>query len=96
MKHALHQQSSFAMLFDPAVARAMAARAAQWDLPRHVCRPLDRYAGSRVNADLAAFDAAVELAPVPEEEIREDAAGADGAEAGALDHDPDFDDTEDL
>ena len=50
MKQAMQMQSSFAMLFDPAVARAAAERAARWDLPRQVCRPLDRYAGARVNA----------------------------------------------
>jgi len=72
MKHTMPPQSSFAMLFDPAVARAAAKRAAQWDLPRRLCRPLDHYAGPRVSADLAAYDAAVELARVPEEEMPED------------------------
>jgi hypothetical protein len=69
MKHATPKQSSYAALFDPVVARAAAARAAQWNLPRHECHPLDRYAGKRVAADLAAFDASVERAPVFEEEI---------------------------
>jgi hypothetical protein len=63
------QSSSFAALFDPAVARAVAERAAQWNLPRHNCRPLDRYAGSRVSADLARYDEAVELAAVPDDEL---------------------------
>lgn len=94
MKHAMPEQSSFAMLFDPAIARAAAERAAQWNLPRHVCRPLDRYKGSRVNADLAAFDAAVELAPVPEEEMPEEPQVAGSSDA--QDYDPDFDDNEDL
>ena len=53
MEIATIQQSSFAALFDPAVARAAAQRAAQWNLPRHTCRPLDRYTGARVSADLA-------------------------------------------
>ncbi len=71
MKHTV-EQSSFATLFSPAVALAAAARAAKWDLPRHMCRPLDRYVGSRVSADLAAFDAQVDLTPIPEEEMLEE------------------------
>lgn len=71
MKQAMPVQSSFAMLFDPALARAAAEHAAKWDLPRYICRPLDQYRGSRVNSALAAYDAEVELAPVSEEEIHE-------------------------
>ncbi len=63
------QSSSFAALFDPAVARAVAERAAQWKLPRHNCRPLDRYVGSTISADLARYDEAVELAAVPDDEL---------------------------
>jgi hypothetical protein len=94
MKHAMPQHSSFAMLFDPALVRAVAERAAQWNLPRHVCRPLDRYAGSRVNADLAAFDAAVECAPVTEEEMRDEPACA--TSAPDADADADFEDGDDF
>lgn len=68
MKRAVSLNSSYAALFDPAVALAAARRAAQWDLPRHICHPLDRYHGQRVNPDLAAFDAAVDAAPVSEDE----------------------------
>ena len=96
MKHTMLPQSSFAALFDPAVARAAAERAAQWDLPRHMCYPLDRYDGSRVSSDLATYDAAVDLAPVPEEEVREEPPSTAIKEAGALDHDSDFEDTDDL
>lgn len=94
MKHTMPPQSSFAILFDPAVARAAAERAAQWDLPRHMCHPLDRYAGSRVSSDLAAYDAAVDLAPVPEEEMREEPRSAASREADTLDSD--FEDEDDL
>ena len=66
------QTYSFAALFDPAVARAAAARGAQWKLPRQMCRPLDRYVGPRVSAALAAFDAEVELSPLAEEELDEE------------------------
>jgi hypothetical protein len=92
MEQATIQTSSFAALFDPAVARAVAARAARWDLPRQVCRPLDRYVGPRVNADLAAFDAEVELAPLAEEELDEESNDSIIAQAG---QDADFEDTDD-
>ena len=72
MKHTTRKQSSYATLFDPVVAREVAARAAQLNLPRRECHPLDRYPGRRVAADLAAYDAEVELAPAPEEEILEE------------------------
>ncbi len=72
MKQALPLQSSYAALFDPTVALAAAKRAAQWDLPRHICHPLDRYTGRRVNADLAAFDAEVDLAPAADEGLCEE------------------------
>ena len=88
------QSSSFAMLFDPAVALAAAERASHWDLPRHMCRPLDHYRGSRVNSDLAAYDAAVELAPVSEEEMRDEPPNTAGNESAA--GDADFDDDDDL
>jgi len=68
-EHAMIPQSSFAALFDPAVARAVAERAAKWNLPRHMCHPLDRYVGSRVSSDLASYDASVELAAVPDDEL---------------------------
>jgi len=90
MKHATLQQASFAMLFDPALAQAAAERAAQWNLPRRMCRPLDRYAGRRVNADLAAFDAAVDLAPVPEEEMLEEPQSNNSGSADSLDLDLDL------
>ena len=72
MKHATRQQASFAMLFDPALAQAAAERAAQWNLPRRMCHPLDCCVRRRVNAELAAFDAAIDLAPVPEEAMLEE------------------------
>ncbi len=91
MKHAIPQQSSFAALFDPEVARAVAERAAHWKLPRHVCRPLDHYAGTTVSADLAAYDAAVERGPVTEEEMYVEPSPATGSNAGAVDDDGEAD-----
>jgi hypothetical protein len=94
MKNASSKHSSYAALFDPSIARAAAQRAAQWNLPRHTCHPLDRYAGRRVAADLAAFDAEVDLAPVaaeePVEAVRQECSGK------PVRRDPDFDDDEDL
>lgn len=76
MKQALPLQSSYAALFDPAVALAAAKRAAQWDLPRHICHPLDHYQGRHVSADLADFDAAVDLAPVADDELPDESQSA--------------------
>jgi len=59
---------SFAMLIDPQTVHAAAQRAAQWDLPRRICRPLDRRTALPVNADVAAYDAAVEDTPMIEDE----------------------------
>jgi len=81
---------SFAALFDPAVARAAAARGAQWNLPRQMCRPLDRYVGRRVSADLSAFDAEVELAPLTDDELLEDTTSIDASAS----RDVDFDDAD--
>ncbi len=92
MEHATVQTYSFAALFDPEVARAAAARGAQWNLPRQMCRPLDRYVGPRVNADLAAFDAEVELSPLAEEELDEE---SDNALSTHAREDVDFEDADD-
>jgi hypothetical protein len=78
MQTATLRQSSFAALFDPAVARAAAERAAQWNLPRHTCRPLDRYTGARVNAALASYDAEVDGAAAPEDDLPEKLVAACG------------------
>ena len=92
MEHATTQTYSFAALFDPEVARAAAARGAQWNLPRQMCRPLDRYVCPRVNADLAAFDAEVELSPLGEDELEEEVNSSISARA---EQDVDFDDADD-
>lgn len=89
-------QLSYAMLFDPAIARAVAQRAAKWDLPRRICRPLDHYVGPRVSADVAAYDATVELAPALEEEILEDTTSTGGRIACPSEHDADDEDSDDL
>jgi hypothetical protein len=72
MTHEITQQFSFAAMFDPAVARAAVERAAQWNLPRHICHPLDRPFGGRANAALAAYDAEVDCAPISDEDLIEE------------------------
>ena len=89
MKQATLKQSSYATLFDVFVAREVAARAAQMNLPRREIHPLDRYPGRRVAADLAAYDAEVELAPAPEEEVRDEPRQDEAKRAAASDSDLD-------
>ena len=91
MKHAMPKQSSYAALFDPVVARAVAARAAQWNLPRHECHPLDRYAGKRVAAELSAFDAAIESAAVADNEVADEPQQVCGRPEQDIDADSDDD-----
>ena len=92
MKQATVRQSTYATLFDVNVAREVAARAAQLNLPRREIHPLDRYPGRRVAADLAAYDAEVELAPAAEEELPEDPPHDETAHAAAADADEDEND----
>lgn len=96
MKHTQPRQSSFAMLFDPALALAAANRAAQWDLPRRVCRPLDRHVGSRASANSAAYDAEVELSAIPEEEMLDEPHSTNSGKAAVLGQDADFEDDDEL
>ena len=67
MNQSLPPILSFAMLFNPATALAASKRVVQWDLPRHICRPLDRCGITLVSADLAAYDAAAESTIDPKE-----------------------------
>ena len=68
MQTAMLEPLSFAALFDPTVARAAAERAASWKL-RRTCRPLDRYAGGRVNPALFSYDNEIDCAAAPEDEL---------------------------
>jgi hypothetical protein len=63
MEQIAFPQYSYAILHDPAVVQAAAERAAKWDLPRRICRPLDRRVVAPISADLAAYDAAIEQTP---------------------------------
>jgi cob(I)alamin adenosyltransferase len=67
MDQAAFPQYSFAMLLEPAVVQAAAERAAKLDLPRRICRPLDRRVVVAVDAEVAAYDATVEATAISEE-----------------------------
>mgnify|MGYP003704092065 CR=1 FL=1 len=69
--------------------RLTAQRAAQWNLPRHTCRPLDRYTGARVSADLASYDAEVDDISTLEDDLPEELAASCGI-AEQLDGDDDL------
>ena len=71
MNDTITAQFSFAMLVDPASVQAAAERAAKLNLPRRICRPLDRCVARRVSAEVAAYDASVELAEVEAEALTE-------------------------
>ncbi len=67
MEHIAFPQYSYAMLLEPAIVHAAAERAAKWDLPRRICRPLDRRVVAPISAEVAAYDATVEETPIDEE-----------------------------
>jgi len=50
----------WALLVDPAAAQSVFERIAKLELPRRVCRPLDRRREQIENAALAQFDAEIE------------------------------------
>ena len=96
MKDAVPLQSSFATLFDSAAAKAAVERAAQWNLPRHMCHPLDRSIKPLASSTVAAYDAEVDLAPVPEDEVRGEAQSAESEEVCNDIQDSTFEYTEDI
>lgn len=62
----------FLMLIDKDAINAAIERAANCRLPRRECRPLDKYKGKRVNADLARYDEAVDLDDMTDDELEFD------------------------
>jgi hypothetical protein len=66
MEHTEFPQYSFALLLEPAIVLAAAERATKWNLPRRICRPLDRRVAAPVSAEVAAYDATVEATPMNE------------------------------
>jgi len=69
MQQAMSTQYSFAMLLEPEIVAAAAQRAEKWDLPRRICRPLDRIVAQRVSAEVAAYDATVEDTVTAEDDL---------------------------
>jgi hypothetical protein len=90
MKPAIPLPFSYAALFDPAVALAAAKRAEHWNLPRHICHPLDHYTGRRASAVLSVFDAAVDSAPISEDDLEAEMQYAATTVGDSTD--PDFED----
>lgn len=68
MQQSMVTTLSFAQLIDPSSVLAAAERAAKWNLPRRVCRPLDRRMAIPVNPEVAAYDAEIEETTLVEEE----------------------------
>lgn len=50
------------LLIDPAAALTVIERISKAELPRKICRPLDRRREERENAELARYDAEIEAA----------------------------------
>lgn len=69
MNQSMHAPLSFAQLIDPSSVMAAVERAEKWDLPRRICRPLDRRTAMLVNAEVAAYDASVEETTLLEDEV---------------------------
>lgn len=76
MNQSMTAPLSFAQLIDPASVMAAVERADKWDLPRRICRPLDRRAAMLVNAEVAAYDASVEETTLLEDEVEQTALAA--------------------
>ena len=73
MEHVPAVGESWTLLLDPAAAQSLIERVAKLNLPRRVCRPLDRKPEQVINADLAHFDDAIEAEAANDEIMGEDA-----------------------
>lgn len=69
MEHSLNLPNRYAMILDTETIKGVIAHAAELKLPRRECHPLDRYRGKSANAALAKYDAEVDAAPLPIEEL---------------------------
>jgi len=73
MEHVPAVCESWTLLLDPAATQSLIERVSKLNLPRRVCRPLDRKHGQGINADLARFDDAIEAEAANDEIMGEDA-----------------------
>jgi len=69
MEHRLGWSNRYAMILDTETIRRVVAHAAELQLSRRECHPLDRYRGTCANVTLAKYDAEVDAAPLAAEEL---------------------------
>ena len=69
MNHSLNLPNRFAMILDTEAIKSVIAHAAELNLPRRECHPLDRYRGTYANAVLAKYDAEVDATPLANEDL---------------------------
>jgi hypothetical protein len=84
MEQCLKLPNRYAMILDAETINAVIAHAAELNLPRRECHPLDRYRGKCANAVLAKYDAEVDAAPLTSEELDTGETAVDEAEASGL------------
>ena len=86
--------SRYALILDQDTIQTVLKRAAQWNLPRRECHPLDHYNGKRVSKDVARYDEEID-ANLIEEDVEEASlhAAADYVTENA-EADDDFEDRE--
>ena len=73
----------WALLVDSAAAQSAIERVSKLNLPRRICRPLDRVREQIENAELRQFDAAIEAAVEDEAPSGQDWVEAEPAPSGA-------------
>lgn len=83
MEETLALAPRWALLVDPAAARAVIERISKHELPRRTCRPLDGKSRQTGNAELAQFDAALDAAAEVEAAIDQELAEIEPAWSGA-------------
>jgi len=62
MEQTVAPAQGWALLLDPAAAQSVIEHISKLNLPRRICRPLDRRREQIENAELARYDAEVEAA----------------------------------
>jgi hypothetical protein len=69
MEQNLNLPNCFGLILDPQMIAGAIKRAAEWNLPRRECHPLDRRPVRRLSVELERCDAEIEAASVPDEEL---------------------------
>jgi hypothetical protein len=86
MEHYQNLVTRYAMILDTEAIKGVIAHAANLNLPRRECHPLDRYRGKCANVALAKYDAEVDVAPLANEELGIVDAVLEAADAHAPEH----------